>query len=85
MKISVFLLLLFFHWSKSNQEEDFRKATQLYENTVGETVDTRHIELKGEPKTLIDLLLTSCAIFGIRKKASQIKGLFTWRWGTPVR
>ena len=50
MTISVFLWLLFFHCSKSNEEEDFRKATQLYENTVGVTVDTRHIELKGEPK-----------------------------------
>ena len=50
MTSSVFLWLLFFHCSKSNEEEDFRKATQLYENTVGVTVDTRHIELKGEPK-----------------------------------
>ena len=50
MTISVFLWLLFFHCSKSNEEEDFRKATQLYENTVGVTVDTGHIELKGEPK-----------------------------------
>ena len=45
-----FSLTSFFHYSKSNEEEDFRKATQLYENTVGVTVDTGHIELKGEPK-----------------------------------
>ena len=45
-----FSLTSFFHCSKSNEEEDFRKATQLYENTVGVTADTRHIELKGEPK-----------------------------------
>ena len=40
MMISLLLWLPFFHCSKSNEEEDFRKAIQFYKNTVG--VNCRH-------------------------------------------
>ena len=55
MTISVFLWLLFFNLLKSNEEEDFRKATQLYKNTVG--VNCRHMthRTKGEPRSNISL------------------------------
>ena len=55
--------LLFFHCSKSNEEADFRKAIQSYENTVG--VNCRHTThrtvkrgtCKGQTSQVIDMQL----------------------------
>ena len=69
MTISLLLWLLFFHCSKSNEEEDFRKAIQLYEN------DTTHRTkrgTKGQTSQVIDMQLCRLSItwyrIGCRKR-----------------
>ena len=59
MTISLLLWLLFFPCSKSNEEEDFRKAIQLYEN------DTTHRTkrgTKGQTSQVIDMQLCRLSI-----------------------
>ena len=76
MTISVFLWLLFFHCSKSYEEEDFRKATQLYENTVGvncrRTTHRTKRGTKGQTSQVFDMQLCRLSIswywIGCRKR-----------------
>ena len=79
MTISVFLWLLFFHCSKSNEEEDF---IRLYENTVG--VNCRHTThrtkrgTKGQTSQVIDKRLCRLSIswyrIGCRKRTLLFTG-----------
>ena len=75
MTISLLLWLLFFHCSKSNEEEDFRKAIQLYEN------DTTHRTkrgTKGQTSQVIDKRLCRLSIswyrIGCRKRTLLFTG-----------
>ena len=66
MTILFILWLLFFHCSKSNEEVDFRKATQSYENTVG--VNCRYTThgskrgTKGQTSQVTDMQLCRLSI-----------------------
>ena len=85
MTISVFLWLLFFHCSKSNEEEDFRKATQLYENTVGVNCEHRtHWNkrgTKGQTSQVIDMQLCRLSIswywIGCRKRTLLLRSFIS--------
>ena len=83
MTISLLLWLLFFHCSKSN--EDFREATQLYENMVG--VNRRHTthwtkrETKGQTSQVIDMQLCrlsiTCYRIGCRKRTLTFRSFIS--------
>ena len=76
------LTSFFFHCSKSNEEDEFRKATQLYENTVG--VNCRHTThqtkrgTKGQTSQVIDKRLCRLSIswyrIGCRKRTLLFTG-----------
>ena len=73
---------LFFRCSKSNEEDEFRKATQLYENTVG--VNCRHTThrtkrgTRGQTSQVIDKRLCRLSIswyqIGCRKRTLLFTG-----------
>ena len=69
------LTSFFFHFSRSNEEADFRKATHSYENTVG--VNCRHTthqtnrETKGQTFLVIDMQLCRLSITWYRIDCSK--------------
>ena len=78
----------FFHCSKSNEEADFRKVAQSYENTVG--VNCRHTThrikrgTKGQTSQVIDMQPCRLSVtwyrIGCRKRTSGVlfRGLPLW-------
>ena len=79
------LTSFFFHCSKSNEEGDFRKATQLYENMVG--VNCRHTThrtkrgTKGQTSQVIDMQLCRLSItwyrLGRRKRTLTFRSFIS--------
>ena len=80
-----FSLTSFFHCSKSNEEEDFRKATQLYENTVGVNCEHRthwtKRGTKGQTSQVIDMQLCRLSIswywIGCRKRTLLLRSFIS--------
>ena len=71
-------LTSFFHCSKSNEEEDFRKAIQLFENKVG--VNRRHTK-NHQTSQVIDMQLCRLSItwyrIGCRKRTLTFRSFIS--------
>ena len=79
------LTSFFFHCSKSNKEEDFRKATKLYENMVGVNYEHRthwtKRGTKGQTSQVIDMQLCRPSIswywIGCRKRTLLLRSFIS--------